>query len=79
MCIRDRWKRGELNLISPTFTNLQGLVGYDSTESLLRAKRAVDPATIPVILPKVRPREGGDFDEEIAEVGRGGRLFEDGR
>ena len=75
----DRWKRGDLNLISPTFTNLQGLVGYDSTESLLRAKRAVDPATIPVILPKVRPREGGDFDEEIAEVGRGGRLFEDGR
>lgn len=75
----DRWKRGELNLISPTFTNLQGLVGYDSTESLLRAKRAVDPATIPVILPKVRPREGGDFDEEIAEVGRGGRFFEDGR
>ncbi|MBB83329.1 MAG: NUDIX hydrolase [Deltaproteobacteria bacterium] len=75
----DRWKRGDLNLISPTFTNLQGLVGYDSTESLLRAKRAVDPATIPVILPKVRPREGGDFDEEIAEVGRGGRLFEEGR
>ena len=76
----DRWKRGELNLISPTFTNLESLVGFDSTEALLAAKRAVDPATIPVILPKVSPAEGeGAFHEEIAVVGRAGRLFEEER
>ncbi|MCR9096316.1 MAG: NUDIX domain-containing protein [bacterium] len=73
----DRWQQGELNLISPTFTNLEALTGFDSTQAVLEAKRAVDPATIPVILPKVTPREGGDFDEEIAVVGRGGRAFDD--
>ena len=35
----ERFERGELNLISPTFTNLEALSGYDSTESLLAAKR----------------------------------------
>ncbi|MEM9177472.1 MAG: hypothetical protein AAGC67_19830, partial [Myxococcota bacterium] len=72
----DRWKRGELNLISPTFSNLEALLGFDTAEALLAAKRAVDPATIPVILPKVTPREGGAFDEEIAVVGRAERFFE---
>jgi len=70
----DRWKRGELNLISPTFTNLRALSDYDTTRAVLEAKRAVDPATIPVILPRVTPREGGDYDEELAVVGRGGKV-----
>lgn len=73
----ERWQRGELNLISPTFTNLEALVGFETTERLLEAKRAVDPATIPVILPNVTPREGGDYEEDLAVVGRGGRLFDD--
>ncbi len=73
----DRWQRGELNLISPTFTNLEALQGFESADAVLEAKRAIDPATIPSILPNVTPGKGGDYQEELAVVGRGGRLFGD--
>ncbi len=60
-------ERGELNLISPTFTNLRGLCGHADTESLLVAYRAVDPATIPTILPRIRKR-GEGYEEVLEEV-----------
>ena len=71
----DRHARGELNLISPTFKNLEAIAGFDTTESLLAEKRAVDPATIPMILPQISRKAGGGFDEEISIVGRGGKPF----
>lgn len=73
----ERHRSGSLNMISPTYTNLEALAGHASTGSLLEAMRAVDPATIPMILPCVSSREDGGFDEEIAIVGRGGRRFDE--
>jgi len=70
-----RFRAGELNLISPTLANLEALCGFATTQALLEAKRAVDPATIPMILPRVSLREGGGFDEAVEVVGRGGQSF----
>ena len=63
----DRFAEGELNLISPTEQNLRALCGHRDTDALLEAKRAIDPATIPTILPRVIPQGGGRF-EEVLEV-----------
>lgn len=72
----ERYARGEIQLISPTFTNLEGLAGFASTADLLAAKRAIDPGTIPTILPRIKPREGEGFDEALEVVGRGGVRFD---
>ncbi len=64
---------GDLNLISPTFKNLEALVGFDDTAKLLEAKRSIDPRTIPSILPRFRP-EDGERGEVLEVVGHGGRV-----
>jgi hypothetical protein len=68
------WRAGELNLISPTFKNLQATAGFDSTEALLEAKRRIDPASIPTILPRIISSESETFDEILDVVGHGGRV-----
>jgi len=77
----ERFRSGGLALISPTVKNLEGLVGYADGESLLAAKRAIDPRDIPTIRPRPRPEAAavgmGDdaFGEEVLEViGRGGKA-----
>jgi len=62
------FERGDLKLISPTFKNLQALCGHGSSESVLNSVRAIDPATIPTILPRVR-RRGDRIEEELEIVG----------
>ena len=69
-----RFRAGDLQMISPTFTNLEAIAGFDSTEDLLASKREVDPATIPTILPRVRRSEGGPIEEELEVVGYGGDV-----
>jgi len=69
----DRYADGKLNLISPTFKNLEAIAGYTSTESLLEAKRLIDPATIPTILPRIVSGEGEKFEEALDVVAHGGR------
>jgi 8-oxo-dGTP pyrophosphatase MutT (NUDIX family) len=73
----EQFKRGELNLISPTFKNLEAIAGFADTESLLAAKRAIDPATIPTILPRFDPSKG-DATEVLDVIGHGGRVVEGG-
>jgi 8-oxo-dGTP pyrophosphatase MutT (NUDIX family) len=70
----ERFGAGELNLISPTFKNLQAIAGFDSTEALLEAKRRIDPASIPTILPRIISSESETFDEILDVVGHGGRV-----
>lgn len=72
----DRYARGELNLISPTFKNLEAIAGYDSTERLLEAKRAVDPATIPTILPRVKRRDDAPADVGPADPAAYSEILE---
>jgi 8-oxo-dGTP pyrophosphatase MutT (NUDIX family) len=74
----ERFAQGRLRLISPTVQNLEGLAGDVCAESILAAKRSVDPATIPAILPRLVPGEGAAFEEVLEVVGRGGRLFAEG-
>ncbi len=71
-----RFGRGELNLISPTLKNLESIADFADTESLLAAKRAVDPATIPTILPRFDPAQG-DREEVLEVIGRGGQVVDD--
>ena len=75
-----RHAKGELRLISPTISNLEAISGFDSTSALLAAKRAVDPATIPMIRPRIRAAADGApdtaFDEVIEVIGHGGRRFD---
>jgi 8-oxo-dGTP pyrophosphatase MutT (NUDIX family) len=70
----ERFGAGELNLISPTFKNLQAIADFDSTEALLEAKRRIDPASIPTILPRIISSESEAFDEILDVVGHGGRV-----
>lgn len=70
----ERVESGGLNLISPTFKNLEAISGFGSTEALLEAKRAVDPATIPAIRPRMVSSDPGEFDEVIEVIGEGGRF-----
>jgi len=70
----ERFNAGQLNLISPTFKNLEAIAGYASTEELLEAKRTIDPATIPTILPRVISSDTETFEEILDVVGYGGRL-----
>jgi hypothetical protein len=70
----QRFGAGELNLISPTFKNLQAIAGFDSTEALLEEKRRIDPASIPTILPRIISSESETFDEILDVVGHGGRV-----
>lgn len=69
----ERFADGDLNLISPTEKNLEAIAGFSSTEALLEAKRAVDPSTIPTILPAMRERPNGQYDETLEVVGYGGQ------
>ena len=69
----ERFEAGTLNLISPTFKNLESIAGYSSTEELLEAKRKIDPTTIPTILPRIISSDTESFDE-ILEVVGGGRT-----
>ena len=73
----ERFASGELNLISPTYKNLEAIVGYDSAESLLVDKHAIDPATIPTILPRLITNDTSKMDEVLDVVGQGGQLFDD--
>ena len=70
----ENFRAGELNLISPTFKNLEAIAGYPTTEDLLQAKRSIDPATIPTILPRIISSDSETFDEVLDVVGHGGRL-----
>ncbi len=70
----ERFAAGEFNLISPTFKNLEAIAGYGSTAELLDAKRKIDPATIPTILPRVISRDTETFEEILDVVGHGGHL-----
>jgi hypothetical protein len=72
----DQFETGKLNLISPTSKNLQAIAGYESTESLLDAKRRVDTASIPTILPRIISSETAAFDEILDVIGYGGRVEE---
>jgi 8-oxo-dGTP pyrophosphatase MutT (NUDIX family) len=69
----EKFHAGKLNLISPTFKNLEAIAGYPTTEELLQAKRIVDPATIPTIIPRIISSEAEGFDEILDVVGHGGR------
>ncbi len=68
----EKFHAGQLNLISPTFKNLEAIAGYPTTEGLLQAKRA----TIPTILPRIMSSESEGFDEILDVVGHGGRRSE---
>ena len=71
----DRFREGQLNLISPTSSNLEAIAGYNSAAEILAAKRAVDPATIPTIRPRLGDggqRPDGSFDEVLEVIGYGG-------
>ena len=70
----ERFRAGRLNLISPTYKNLEAIAGYATTQDLLEAKRKVDPATIPTIRPRIISGETDTFDEILEVVGHGGRL-----
>jgi len=70
----ERFHAGELKLISPTVKNLEAIVGYPTTEELLLAKRAIDPASIPTIVPRIISSDSEGFDEILDVVGHGGRL-----
>ena len=71
----ERHADGGLNLISPTLANLEALCGYADTAALLAAKRAIDPATIPTIQPRIVAvdADGQPTEERLEVVGRGGR------
>jgi hypothetical protein len=69
-----RFADGELNLISPTENNLKGLVGFSSTEVLLKAKRDVDPRSIPTIVPRIRRRNATEFEEVLDVVDHEGKI-----
>ncbi len=70
----EKFRAGKLNLISPTFKNLEAIADYATTEELLQAKRTIDPATIPTILPRIISRESETFEEILDVVSHGGRL-----
>jgi 8-oxo-dGTP pyrophosphatase MutT (NUDIX family) len=70
----DRFAAGKLKLISPTFKNLEAIAGYASTDDLLEAKRRVDPASIPTILPRFISSDASRFDQILDVIGYGGRL-----
>ena len=72
----ERFGRGELNLISPTVKNLEAISGFDDSTALIEAKREVDPATIPTILPRFDPSED-DAREVLEVIGHGGRIVSD--
>ena len=72
----ERFAKGELNLISPTFKHLESIVGYDSAEALLAAKHAIDPVTIQTIQPRLITNDTSKMDEILDVVGRGGQLFD---
>jgi len=72
----DRFKQGELSLISPTYKNLEAIAGFETTEALIESKRAIDPRTIPLILPRMITSDTKAFDEVLEVVGEGGRFFE---
>jgi hypothetical protein len=57
-------------LISPTQKNLEAISGFESTHSLLDAKRSIDPSTIPTIVPRITKRDGASFEEELEVLGR---------
>ncbi len=61
----DRSAAGALTMISPTVHNLQALCGYADADALLADKAALDPATIPTILPRVV--RDGEFVREVVE------------
>jgi 8-oxo-dGTP pyrophosphatase MutT (NUDIX family) len=69
----ERFEAGTLNLISPTVRNLESIAGFSSTQELLEAKRKIDPATIPTILPRIISSDTKSFDEILEVVGHGGR------
>ncbi|MFK7897316.1 MAG: NUDIX domain-containing protein [Myxococcota bacterium] len=70
------FSEGQFNLISPTLSNLESISGFETTEALLEAKRQIDPASIPTILPRLIPSESKAFDEILDVVGYGGQLDE---
>ena len=64
----ERFSAGELNLISPTQKNLETIAGYASTDALLRALNAVDPRSIPTILPRIERHAEGGYDEVLVTL-----------
>ncbi|MAG29735.1 MAG: NUDIX hydrolase [Deltaproteobacteria bacterium] len=70
----ERFAAGELDLISPTFKNLEAIAGFTSTETLLDAKRRVDPSTIPTILPRILSFSEKGLEEVLEVVGYGGKA-----
>ena len=70
----EKFRAGKLDLISPTFKNLEAIADYPTTEELLQAKCTIDSATIPTILPRIISRESEAFEEILDVVGHGGRL-----
>ena len=71
----ERFAAGTLNLISPTFKNLESIAGYRTTGELLEDKRSVDPSTIPTILPRIISEASEEFDEILDVVGYGCLLY----
>lgn len=70
----ERFEAGELNLISPTFKNLEAIAGFSTTQQLLEAKRRVDPSTIPTILPRLSTDPDTPTQEVLEIVGYGGQA-----
>ncbi|MAE94922.1 MAG: NUDIX hydrolase [Deltaproteobacteria bacterium] len=67
----ERHRDGAMAMISPTLKNLEELCGFASADALVAAKQALDPRSIPTILPLMQP--GGvsldDLDEHLVIVG----------
>jgi len=70
----ERFAAGELNLISPTFKNLEAIADFPTTAALLAAKRRIDPETIPTILPRLPAKDEPNGQEVLEVIGYGGRA-----
>ncbi len=66
-----RHREGDMPMISPTIKNLEALCGYPSARAVVEAKAAVDPRSIPAILPRIVGRGAGAdaFEERLEVVG----------
>ncbi len=67
----QRYRDGDMPMISPTLRSLQALCGYEWARLLVEAKLAVDPRSIPTILPEMVNRDAAleEMVERIVIVG----------
>lgn len=63
----EQMQRGDINMIPPTFKNLQAIADFTSSEDILQAQKQRKPEDIPAITPRLFKSESGELMLELPD------------